>query len=235
MKQLLTSLYTISLFFLLGCSCLQAQTGADTLVFKERYGLRLGIDLSKALRTFLEEDYRGMEIMADYRFNESYYLAAELGNEQLTFNADYLRVTSNGSYIKAGVDYNAYDNWAGMENMLYAGVRYGFASFSQTLEEYTIYKPSHYFPTNVVEGPFETTGLNASWLELIAGIKVEIFRNLYLGANLQLKHLVTEKTPPNFNNLTIPGFNRTYDFSRFGVGYGYSVSYLIPLYKKARD
>ncbi|MFO7719393.1 MAG: DUF6048 family protein, partial [Gillisia sp.] len=50
-----------------------------------------------------------------------------------------------------------------------------------------------------------------------------------------VKRMVTQSTPSNFDNLTIPGFNRTYDDSSFGVGYGYTISYLIPLYKKAKD
>jgi hypothetical protein len=37
--------------------------------------------------------------------------------------------------------------------------------------------------------------------------------------------------PSGFDNLYIPGFNRTYDGS-FGVGFNYTVSYFIPLYKK---
>jgi hypothetical protein len=37
--------------------------------------------------------------------------------------------------------------------------------------------------------------------------------------------------PSGFDNLYIPGFNRTYDGS-FGVGFNYTVSYFIPIYKK---
>ncbi|WP_372920085.1 DUF6048 family protein, partial [Salegentibacter sp.] len=59
-----------------------------------------------------------------------------------------------------------------------------------------------------------------------------ILNNLYLTANVQLKRRLFQKTPNNFDNLTIPGFNRTYDDSNFGVGYGYGISYLIPIYKK---
>ncbi|QED36740.1 hypothetical protein FK178_03005 [Antarcticibacterium arcticum] len=232
MKQTLILLSTISIFFFFTTS-LQAQTPADTIPYKERFGLRVGIDLSKPLRTLLDEDYRGLEILGDYRVYKNYYIAAELGNEQLPFDADNVRVTANGSYIKLGVDYNAYDNWAGMENVIFAGLRYGFSTFSQTLEEYQIYSVNQYFPPTRIEGPFETSGLTASWVEFILGIKVELLRNLYLGGNLQLKRRISQSTPANFDNLVIPGFNRTYDGSAFGVGYGYNISYLIPLYKKA--
>lgn len=234
MKLLLVSLFTTSLLFSF-LAPVQAQAVVDTVEYRERYGLRVGIDLSKPLRTLLQEDYRGFEILGDYRIYKDYYLAAEIGNEKLPFEADYLRVTSNGSYIKAGADYNAYENWAGMENLIFVGARVGFATFSQTLEEYSVYRTTQYFPPNIVAGPFETSGLTATWIELLVGAKVEILQNLYLGANVQLKRMITQTTPNNFDNLIVPGFNRTYDESAFGVGYSYNISYLIPLYKRARN
>ncbi len=234
MKQIRIFLFTISLLFFFS-SAIYAQTATDSIQFEEKYGLRVGIDLSKPLRTILDDDYSGFEILGDYRVYKDYYLAAEIGNEKMDYSEDNLSVTSNGSYIKLGVDYNAYENWAGMENMIFVGLRYGFATFSQTLNEYAIYTDTQFFPPNIVQGPFETSGLTASWVELMVGMKVELFNNIFLGANLQLKRRVTQSTPTNFDNLTIPGFNRTYDDSSFGVGYGYTISYLIPLYKKAKD
>ncbi len=212
-----------------------AQQKQDTISYKEKYGLRVGLDLSKPLRTFLDNNYKGFEILGDYRIYRNYFLAAELGNENRNFNGDNIGITAKGSYIKLGADYNAYDNWAGMENMIYVGIRYGFSTFSQTLNYYEIYDRNTYFPANINNTPSETTGLTASWAELIVGMKVELLNNLYLGLNVQLKRRISQTTPPNFDNLVIPGFNRTYDGSSFGVGYGYTLSYLIPLYKKAKD
>ena len=54
--------------------------------------------------------------------------------------------------------------------------------------------------------------------------------SIYL-LNLQLKRKLSEVVPENFGNLYIPGFNRTYDFSQWGVGYGYTLTYLLPLFK----
>ncbi|WP_034895099.1 DUF6048 family protein [Gillisia sp. Hel_I_29] len=235
MKQLHIFLFTISIFFLSGLASVRSQTVTDSLKFKEKYGLRVGTDLSKLIRSFAEEDYSGFELMGDYRVYKNYYLAAEIGNETLNYESSTLAVTAKGSYIKLGADYNAYENWTGMENMIIVGARYGFATFSQTLDEYVIYTDSQYFPPNVNTEAIEAKGLNASWLELMVGIKVEVLNNLYLGGNVQLKRRIAQTTPRDFDNLTIPGFNRTYDDSFFGVGYNYSISYLIPLYKKAKN
>lgn len=234
MKQAQIFLFFISLLGLLGIETLQAQTATDTIPYKERYGLRVGVDLSKPLRTLLQEDYSGLEILGDYRVYNNYYLATELGNENMQVSEGNLSVTDKGSYIKLGADYNAYENWAGMENVIQIGLRYGFSTFSQTLESYAIGTQTAYFSPNVIETPEETKGLTASWIELMAGIKVELFQNLYLGANVQLKRMVSQTTPSNMTNLAIPGFGKTNDFSEFGVGYSYNLSYLIPLYKKAK-
>jgi hypothetical protein len=55
-----------------------------------------------------------------------------------------------------------------------------------------------------------------------------------MGFNLQIKGRLFETQPDNFENIFIPGIGRTYDSGKFGVGFGYNISYLIPLYKKSR-
>ena len=119
-----------------------------------------------------------------------------------------------------------------MNNAIFGGLRYGFSTFSQELDTYDIYTINPAYPTTPRTENIEYTGLTAHWAELIVGIKTEVLNNLFLSINLQLKRKITEDTPENFGNLIIPGFNRTYDFSQFGVGYGYTISYLIPLYKR---
>ena len=112
---------------------------SDSIVVQEKYGLRLGADLSKITRSFLETDYMGFEINGDYRLLKRLYVAGEIGSEKKTSTTNYLSSTAKGTYLKAGVDYNMYENWAGMENLIYSGLRFGFANFTQTLNSYTIY------------------------------------------------------------------------------------------------
>ena len=45
---------------------------------------------------------------------------------------------------------------------------------------------------------------------------------------------VFETNINNFENIYIPGFGRTYDSGKFGMGFGYSISYLVPMYRKAK-
>jgi hypothetical protein len=201
------------------------------VVYPERYGLRLGIDLHRLSKSFYEKDYKGLELVGDYRLTRRFYLAGELGNEEKTVDDDRLNFTTKGTYFKAGFDYNSFENWLDMENMIYVGMRYGISSFSHTVNTYKIYDPTNYYGENTVISGAKYNGLTANWIEIIGGVKAELFSNLYLGFSLRLNYLVSNKKPEGFDNLYIPGFNRTYE-GKFGAGVNYTLSYFIPIYKK---
>ena len=71
----MTSMLKYCISCLIGCLSvcinLNAQetdpTIPDSLVVKNKYGLRVGLDASKLARTFLETDYSAIELNADYR------------------------------------------------------------------------------------------------------------------------------------------------------------------------
>lgn len=241
MKQKHTLTYFISSFacMLLFCVTVNAQNDSvvstvnDSTKIKLKYGLRVGSDIGKLIRSFVDDEYTGFEVSADYRLKKRLYIAGEIGIEEKTTITDYLNTTTKGTYLKGGIDYNMYENWLNMDNMIYSGFRVGASSFSHTLNSFQVYSTNQYWePQFTSETPQEFNGLTAIWIELILGLKAELFTNLYLGLNLQLKGLVSETEPSNFQNIYIPGFNKTFDSSRIGVGYGYIISYRIPLYKK---
>ena len=66
----------------------------DSIKYKQKYGLRLGGDLSKIIRTFIDDDYTGFEISADYRYSKNLYIAGELGTEEKTTSTEFLNSTA---------------------------------------------------------------------------------------------------------------------------------------------
>jgi hypothetical protein len=197
----------------------------------EKFGIRFGADLFKLTRSFYDKNYKGIEFVGDYRITKNYYLAAELGNENKTTEDDRLNSTAKGTYIKVGFDYNSYENWLDMRNMVFVGLRYGASTFSQQLNSYKLYNTSTYFPEapTVVSGE-KFNGLSAQWFEVVVGMKAEVLKNIYVGFTVRMNRMLTNTKPENFDNLYIPGFNRTYN-GDFGVGFNYTVSYFLPLYK----
>ncbi len=226
--------YFINTIFLLSCIVSfsqQTDSQSNDTIIKNKYGLRVGIDLFNPVNTFFNDERKGLELVGDYRITKKLYIAAELGYLEETTDEDFINFTTNGSYIKAGVDYNAYENWLNMENAIYVGFRYGYSTFSQTLNSFTINNDSFLDGLATPENGQKFDNLNAHWAEIVLGIKAEILNNLFLGFSFSGKKMITTKEPDGFKNLFVPGFNRVF-LNNSGFGFNYTISYLIPLYKK---
>ncbi len=226
--------YFINTVFLLSTVVLfsqQNEVQQNDTILKNNYGLRVGIDVFNPVNAFFNDDRKGLELVGDYRISKKWYVAAELGYLEETTDEDFINFTTNGSYIKAGVDYNAYENWLDMENAIYVGFRYGYSTFSQTLNSFTINNDSFFDDLATPEIGQKLDNLNAHWAEIVLGIKVETLNNLYLGFSFSGKKMITTKEPDGFKNLFVPGFNRVF-LNNSGFGFNYSISYLIPLYKR---
>ena len=228
------SIIVLLLFTTIAFAQEENKTVADTLVYKQKYGLRLGADISKLARSFLDDNYTGFEIMGDYRLTKRIYIAGEIGNEERTLENEVLSNVTKGSYFKGGIDINLYKNWLDMENMIYTGFRVGASTFSQTRNNFTVYDVNNQYwgEQFTVEEGEKFDGLTAIWAEIQLGLKAEFFNNFFAGVNVQLKFLVSETEPDNYESLYIPGFNRTYDSSGVGAGFGFNLSYLVPIFKK---
>lgn len=184
---------------------------------------------------FLDPDYKGLELVGDYRLTRNLFIAGELGNETKTVDKDAVHFKTSGSYLKLGVDYNVYDNWAGMDNLIVVGFRYGFSSHQQTLLGYERLINNRYWQEDnqiMLDTPKTYDGLNGHWIELQLGIKAELLRNLYMGISIQMHRLISDKDPENFENLFIPGFNKVLTDNSYGAGLNYTISYQIPIFKK---
>ncbi|MFK5957696.1 MAG: DUF6048 family protein [Lutibacter sp.] len=223
----------ILLFFIsiLVTLTVSSQEKQDTIKAKENYGIRIGFDLSKPINTYFETENKGFEIIGDIRVAQNYYVAVELGSLDKTTNEDYINFTTKGSFIKAGFNYNAYKNWAGMNNEIYIGLRYGISIFDQTLNSYTPNVQGTYFIAETLEPNTVFNDLTAQWIEFVFGMKVETFKNFYLGVSISFNNMISTTNPENFKNLQVPGFNRVF-LNNTGVGFNYTLSYLIPIIKK---
>lgn len=200
-------------------------------VYKTNYGLRFGADISKPILSLVNKNYKGLELVGDFRFARKWYVAGELGYESKTFSEEVINVSSSGKFIRLGANYNAYNNWMDMTNEIYLGWRYGYGRYRQKLNSYIPNMKSEYFPANEKTSSFEMPNLNIHWLEFQLGIKAETFKNLYVGFHFSYKIGLSIEQPTNFQAMYAPGFNRIYE-SKTGFGFNYTISYLIPFLKK---
>ena len=195
------------------------------------FSLRVGLDIIKPITTQFEENYQGLELVGDLKFNRRWYLATEIGSEKKTIQSELINFTTSGTYIKIGADYNFFNNWKGMNNALFIGFRLARSVHAQRVNNYTLYQLSQYIPLSLVTQGYATgerSSLNTGWYEILLGIKVQLLKNFYAGISLRMHGLITNEQPENFGNLFAPGFNSITDDNNFGGGFNYTLSYAFP-------
>ena len=196
--------------------------------------IRFGFDVFKPIKSSSEGDNLNYEIVGDLQITDNLYLAAEYGLIDRLIEDENINFNSNGSFLRFGFDYNMFKNWVGMNNAIFVGLRYGSSNFSNKIVSYNVRNSDAYF-SNFVDNNYQTidhSNLKGSWLEIVAGVKVETFNNFYLGFSLRLNKLLSTEKPENFDNLFIPGFNKVTDENTFGSGFNYTLTYSIPFSKK---
>lgn len=239
MKKRQTYLFIISLIIPSSMVFSQAESGLnDSLTIKNKLlninKIRFGFDIFKPIKSSSDGDNLNYEIVGDLQITENLYLAAEYGLTDRLIEDENINFNSNGSFLRFGFDYNMFKNWVGMDNVIFIGLRYGSSNFSNKIESYNVRNSDAYF-SNFVDNNYQTIdhlNLTGNWLEIVAGVKVETFNNVYLGFSLRLNKLLSTEKPENFDNLFIPGFNKVTDENTFGSGFNYTLTYSIPLNKK---
>jgi len=239
MKKRQTYLFIISLIIPSSMVFSQVESELnDSLTIKDKLlninKIRLGFDVFKPIKSSSDGDNLNYEIVGDLQITENLYLAAEYGLTDRLIEDENINFNSNGSFLRFGFDYNMFKNWVGMDNSIFLGLRYGSSNFSNKIESYNVRNSDAYF-SNFVDNNYQTidhSNLTGNWLEIVAGVKVETFNNVYLGFSLRLNKLLSTQKPENFDNLYIPGFNKVTDDNTFGSGFNYTLTYSIPLRKK---
>ena len=210
--------------------------GQDSIPkYSERYSLRFGIDMSKPIRSVVEDQYKGLELTADCRLTYNLYLAGEVGMEDKRVVSESLDFQTSGEYLKLGLDINLYRNWQGMENQLLAGFRLGTSTHNHKLNSYAVRQLNHFWQEELykpLDTPIDYNNLSAFWFQLLIGVKSELLTNLYIGISVRMNYLISDKEVDNFDNLYVPGFHRVSDISHWGAGLNYTIMYQVPLYRK---
>ena len=233
-KQIYIFIFSLfSINFIVGQEIKNENT--DSIIPKQKLinidKLSIGIDLYRPIYSNINDDDLSYELITTLRIFEDFSIASEIGSLDRYIEDENVNFTSSGEYIKFGFDYNLYNNWTGMDNSIYLGIRFATSNFNNKIDNYTVRNPDSYWSNTVTDG-YEVvnhSNQNANWLEFLVGIKVETIKNIYFGISLRLNRLLSNSSPNNFSNLYIPGFNKVTDDNSWGSGFNYTLTYSLPL------
>jgi len=218
MKKILK--YSFSILFVLICVVsVLAQKGTVM-----PSAVRIGTDLGFIGVSLFDPDKTAFEINADvdlYKF----FITADYGIASWEFSRESFTYDNSGSYFKAGIDYNLIARDLDL-NVIYFGFKYAHSSFDENFN-YAMTDPLFYDYAEEISKP----GMSAHWYEANFGMKIRVWKDLYLGWAGRIKF--AKKVSANetsFDTYYIPGYGLADSDSRWG--FNYQIFYRIPFREK---
>jgi Domain of unknown function (DUF6048) len=194
-----------------------------------KQGISIGYDFSGLIVNIFQPTQTSGEVSVTAGAFKKLYYTVEAGILTIYDRETDFNYFSNGQYIRAGFDYNFYKRKTPDENnMVFLGLRYGLATMHHSADNITI---EDAYWGNYSPKPIPDSKVNAQWIEIAAGIRVELIKNFSMGWSGRVHFLTHLASGPN-KPFMIPGFGSGY--STITLGFNYSIYYTIPLrkYKK---
>jgi hypothetical protein len=225
----------LSIFSLLIITCNLSALAQDSI--KIPLNIRTGFDIFGPVSYSMNQNNLSLEgyLAFDHNSKKSYIIEAGFQDFRYSqYNYNYL---AKGTFIRAGIDFNLIKPFAAA-GKYYAGVglRYGLSLYNSEIPSY---KTDNYWGT--ATGSVASDVHLAHFIEIVPGIRTEIFKNVSIGWNIRLRLMISSGAGKNLKPVSVPGFgNGTKSFSP-GINYyiifnfPYKSVFVKPEVEKASD
>ena len=187
-------------------------------------GVRVGTDLLALATPYFDDTFKGWEMSADVDFDR-FYFVTEFGYwaKDLSTSADIY--SNDGRYFRVGGDVNFLTKDPD-KNMFFLGLRYGRSTFSETLK----ISETDSMWTTPINNTYTNSNINGSWFELTTGIRVKIWKVIWLGYTARFKFALSTNETGDMLPHDVPGYGETYKNSTWG--FNYQIFVRIPVRKQ---
>ncbi|MBL0741557.1 DUF6048 family protein [Chryseolinea lacunae] len=210
------SIYNIALLVALALPAFgQKKAEKDTVTVKPSFvptGVRIGTDVIALAKTSYDKTFNGWEMNADVDFNR-YYFAVDVGSWGRKYAADSANYSNTGRYFRVGADVNFLKKDPD-KNMFFLGLRYGNATFSENMSVIR-----HDQQWGNLSGSYENNNIRAHWLELTTGLRVKMWKMIWMGYTARFKFGLGTSSTPVMLPHDVPGYGRTDKTSYWGFNY----------------
>ncbi|MFM7022048.1 MAG: DUF6048 family protein [Flavobacteriales bacterium] len=214
--------YIISLFVaLIVFSGLQAQKDSAA----RKHFLRLNVDLASPTYSYFFDKANqriGYEGMLEYSYNDTLFFVAEGGYHQLrdTLDSSY-QAMSRGQFLRLGVNRNMMKYYNKKDrDIFYIGARLSGSLYNMNYSYINIKDP--YWGSTSLSVPAAKNYM-AFWGEVVAGMRIETLKNLFLGWDIRAAVKVYDSNRSIYETLFIPGFGNAQN--RMSIWVNYSIGY----------
>lgn len=186
-------------------------------------GVSVSTDLFGIIGKVFGNDYQSYEVSAELNLKNRFFPVVEVGygSTDTTDDDKDIHYKVAAPYFRIGMNYNFFYK-KDTPNYIFGGIRCGFSTFS-----YDISAPDLVDPIWGGKVPFNYDGVksNATWAEIVVGLRTQIVKNFHMGWSLRYKRKLSVKENPNSDAWYIPGFGIN-DSALFGATY--SLIYYLP-------
>lgn len=208
--------YFFSLVLLISCQQTFAQDRLENDSSQYKFlptGIRIGTDLLSIGKTYYTDHFKGWEVNVDADIYRRYYLAGDIGSWSANYTLNNGVYSSSGTYYRLGVDVNFLTKDPD-RNMFFLGLRHGRAKYTD-FSEYSYTDPNYGLITINASNP----NPSANWMELTTGLRVKIWKFIWMGATGRIKFRLRGKEQWNLISYEVPGYGRTFKNNWFGINY----------------
>ena len=187
---------------------------------------RVGTDVISIGKTLTMGTYTGWEMNGDVDFGKL-YLAFDYGSwgkDKTLPDSGYYH--NSGTYWRAGADINLLKKDPD-RNMVFFGIRYAQSYFNEST---SINFTDHYF--GHIKKPLVNSDLTASWGEIVAGLRVKIWKQFWMGYTARMKFALSAKGETEFKTYDVPGYGLI--ANQIYWGFNYQIFWSIPFKKQAK-
>lgn len=179
-------------------------------------GLTVGADIFGIGNRLFGGDALSSEISLDVNLKHRFFPVVEAGYAKMdAYNEDKaIGYKTSAPYFRIGMDYNTMAK-KNSPSYLYVGLRYGFSSFS-----YDVDAPDLKDPIWGTPSPFVYNGVKAnfSWMEVVVGVKVQIYKRFLMGWSLRYKARFGSESTLYTTPSYVPGYGNNKS-TIFGITY----------------
>ncbi len=205
----------------------QNKAAADTVNMDRTPFIRIGVDPSRYLLSYLQPAERGgYEVQVDMEIYEKFYPVVEFGYMFARRTEEAYALSINGTYARLGFDYNLLAlNDATDRDLFFVGWRMARSQFVQSADNVYYENAFGSVTTSVPQ-----QALHAYWGEVTVGVKAEVFRNFFVGWTGRLKYKFRVKEAA-ITPYAIPGYGRPTTDSDVNADISLYLSYSFSLKK----
>ncbi len=192
----------------------------------KRGGLRVGTDLSKFVLPLFYPETKGYEFLADLQILDNIFIAGEYGRSKTILDTDSYNFSYklSGSYFKLGLNKNILKpDDVTRDDVVFYGARYSFSVFRHKATDISI-TDEHWDEVTGVET--EEISLKCHFIDITAGVKTELFKNIYMGWTVRVMIRLYLESDNIMDPYFIPGFGK--GDKKASIGFNYSIYYRIP-------